>query len=266
VECARRGRFALSPLAIEVTDPFGIFSGRKAAGTPQSVLVYPAVKELELTPLLSYDETYLRHNRWQMGRSGGEISRVREYANGDSLSHIHWRSTAHTGQLMVKDFNQDRTRNVWVVLDMMKGAGGRAGESVEHRVTVAASLARYYIERGYPVGLIAEGDSPQVFLPRPGEKHYWCMMAALAIIKAEGRASVDALIERERKRFKSGSLVLVVTAAATGRLLSEMQQVNSKGASALLAIPGEAPGTGAPDYKELCRSLAAAGVPAYVVG
>ncbi len=42
---------------------------------------------------------------------------VREYAPGDPLSRIHWKSTARRDHIMVKEFEQDPQADVWILLD-----------------------------------------------------------------------------------------------------------------------------------------------------
>src|SRR5919202_1673597 len=48
------------------------------------------------------------------------VATIREYQPGDSFNRIHWRSTARTNQLMVKEFELDPTADVYIVLDMQE--------------------------------------------------------------------------------------------------------------------------------------------------
>jgi len=265
VNCSRRGRFTVSPISLEVSDPFGIFRRRRYIGQPQSVLVFPSVKELTLTSLLSHSQVSSSHSRWLLSRSSGDISRVREYADGDALNRIHWRSTAHTGQLMVKDFCEDRVRSVWILLDMSRSSAknNRSGDAVEERITVTASLAKYYVEKGYPVGLLCEGDKSLVINSQSGETHYWYLMEALATIKAEGHKSLEDILTAECRRFKHGSLVFIVSSAPNHELLLRTQHLNIDGAQAAFVIPDGAP-KGTQGYEDLCREFGSYDVPIYL--
>jgi uncharacterized protein (DUF58 family) len=143
--------------------------------------------------------------------------------------------------------------------------GDRASSKIEHRVTVAASLAKFYVEKGYPVGLISEGDKPQVLTPRPGEKHYWFLMEELATIRAEGITPLAEIISRESQRFRSGSLTFVITDNLDDRLLSRLRKINEGGANAVLMIP-DGVKQGVCDYQGLWRHFAVYNVPAYLAG
>jgi uncharacterized protein (DUF58 family) len=43
-------------------------------------------------------------------------SGVREYAPGDAFNRIHWKSTARTGEMMVKTFELDPASDIWIVI------------------------------------------------------------------------------------------------------------------------------------------------------
>lgn len=42
---------------------------------------------------------------------------VREYAQGDSINRIHWKSTARRGKLIVKEFELDPMVDIWLLVD-----------------------------------------------------------------------------------------------------------------------------------------------------
>jgi len=264
--CSLRGRYKMRPLTLEATDPFGVFSVQKSLGNGQSVLVYPAVKELSVTPITLRGEVPA-YQCWLTSTPGGVISRVREYTRGDSLNHIHWPSTAHTGQLMVKDFSQDRTRGIWIITDMSKASSlhDKTGQDIERRISISASITKHFMERGYSVGLITEGDNLLVLPTGFGESHYWSIMEALALVKADGRLSIDELIRRKYKDFNKGTLVFIVAASVTPGLVTQILRMDRRGSAVLLMIPRGTALDGDLSYRRLRRCLAPSGIPAYLV-
>ena len=259
IHCQRRGQYNLGHLVIEATDPFGLFKMRRRLGNGQSLLVYPATVELPLFPLISYAESSSALNCWLTSGPGGTISRVREYVPGDSLGHIHWRSTAHTGKLMVKVFSRDSAKNIWVVLDMSKVSLARdnTGLVEEHCITVAASLIKKYLDNGRPVGLITEGDDLYLLPPEVGHEHFWRVMKALALVKGKGEVSISYLIERERKHLQSDSLVVVITTSASDELAACLRHINSRGTTTVVITVGSI------NQNDITRRLASGGIPAY---
>ena len=234
--CPRRGQYTLGPLTATVTDPFGFFSMHRNTGEPEDIIVYPATPELPFFQLPSHHEPGPGSSRWLVGEIGPNAARVREYANGDTPNRIHWRSTAHTGKLMVKEFDADRsdyaTKYTWIVLDMHQDSKlGNGDESTEeYGITIAASLIKKYVDSGQHIGLIASGDQPYLFPPETGSQHLRHMLEALARMKATGEVPVERLISQEIERFGINSVIIVVTSAANERMAAFLRQARKRGA------------------------------------
>ena len=66
---------------------------------------------------------------------------LRDYVAGDDRRNIHWKTTARTGRLMVRQFEETRRAHLLIVLDLDHEAWG-SDEEFEDGVSAAASLAR----------------------------------------------------------------------------------------------------------------------------
>ena len=72
---------------------------------------------------------------------------VRDYVPGDALRHVHWKSTAKTGALMVRQYEESQTARAAILFDANREAYGDDGE-FELGVSVAASLALQAVREG----------------------------------------------------------------------------------------------------------------------
>lgn len=98
----RRGRFTVGPLRIARADPLGLAHRVKEQGSTETLWVHPLQH-----PVGSVGGGRVRR------LDGPEIDRLphgtitfhalREYVRGDELRHIHWRTSARIGQLMVRE-------------------------------------------------------------------------------------------------------------------------------------------------------------------
>jgi len=189
-------------------DPFGFFTEKRTYGEPARIIVYPRIVDLPLFKSVSLNEFGFISGFQSINQISPNASSVREYASGDSLQHIHWRSTAHTGKLMVKMFDADHSysssKTFWVVPDMAKNVqAGQGDESTEeYAVTIAASVIRHYLESGMKVGMIADDGDISLFSPSRGEQNLWAMMESLATIKATGRMPLGQLLLNHAADFK----------------------------------------------------------------
>lgn len=72
---------------------------------------------------------------------------VRDYVHGDAMRHIHWRSTAKTGALMVRQYEESQTARSAIVFDANR-AEYASDEEFELGVSVAASLTLQAVREG----------------------------------------------------------------------------------------------------------------------
>ncbi len=224
--CQRRGVFRLGPHSVHSGDPFGLFRLHVHSDQQETLLVYPRV--VHLPPIdLPRGQTAGRDRRRRPLYGDLRSPTVRQYQAGDSLRRIHWPTTAHRGQLMVAELEEEPSGDLWIVLDLNSAVHHGVGEqsSLEYSVILAASLAADLLSSNErrSVGLLTVGqilDAPDgsataedrtiLLSPQPGRGHLWRILAALAPIQA-GSLSVADLLHRNRSFLGKGHTVVVVT-------------------------------------------------------
>jgi uncharacterized protein (DUF58 family) len=234
IRCRRRGQFHIGSLTVEASDPFGLFRVQRKLGEERLLLVYPAVENHPFLPFLHDGESKSVHAYWLASEPCAVVSRVREYTPGDSLNYVHWRSTAHTGKLMVKIPAIDARREIWVVIDAANDLAKEPDPIFEENISIAASLVRGYLNHARSVGLLFESEDICLFPPGAGDKHYWDIMKALALMNKCGRMPVETLVRREQRNFKGKPLVLVITAAPTNGLADCLSHMEKRGVTTAL--------------------------------
>jgi uncharacterized protein (DUF58 family) len=196
--CTRRGRYRVGPMTLELGDPLGLFRYRRVDAQSREMIVYPPLVHL---PTLQRPRgqrggaaTAALVNTLPTTNAGG----LRDYRPGDPLNYIHWRAVAHTGKLVVKEFDQEVAGAIWIVLDLARdvqqGTGDEATE--ELGVVLACSLANLLLAEGRTVGLFARGAERRVVRPGRGRQHLWEFMSTLVDAQADGTIALrDALGE-----------------------------------------------------------------------
>ncbi len=234
-ECRKRGSYTMGPLRVTVSDPLGLFPASRDFGKAGQVLVTPRVYELPNFHVIPRQEAGRSQRRWMASEAGSGASKVREYTSGDSLRHVHWPTTAHSGRLMVKEFDPERAhyafRHVWIVLDMdgrlRYGQGDETTE--EYAVTAAASLASKFIREGKDVGLMAVGDRTLLHLPAGGRSQEERIMHSLAVLRNAGTMPVVKLLGAQADHFEAGSAVIVIMPAAQQDILIPLRRALNRG-------------------------------------
>ena len=264
----RRGRYSLGRFNLGVADPFGIFRREVAAGQTSEVLVHPPVVPLPPFSLLGLAGAGI--SKRMPEALSASASSIREYTSGDSLRHIHWRSTAHTGKYMVKTFDADRSRhrakNYWVILDMASGTHSGEGDesTAEYGVTLAAALAREYLNGGFRFGLIIARGESIIIGAGAGQDHLTAILDALSTVEPGGSFSFPELVSRHQGLFGSDATVVVITPSTSSALTESYHQLTARGcAAAYFLIDGA--GFGGASPAAVGRSLTQLGAPVYLL-
>ncbi len=271
VHCQHRGRYNIGSFTATASDPFGLFSFHRTFGEPWSVLVYPATLDLPLFQPLSSNQLGYGPSRWLSNELGTDAAHVREYTIGDNLKRIHWPSTAHTGKLMVKEFDAERSnyasKDIWIIPDMHQASQlGDGDETTEECcITIAASLAKKYINSGDQIGLIASGDQPYLFQLKRGEPRLLEMLEALALMKAAGEVPIDQLISGEIERFGASSAIIVITPSTDGQTFASLRRLKERGATVVVIFLDPVSFGGTVSAVRAARSLISIGVQVYII-
>lgn len=149
----RRGVFDGADVALSTAAPLGLVRTRKSVHVPARLVVHPALVDVSGFPLpetaaVTADEAMA------VARAGaGEVfAGVRDYRPGDQRRWIHWRTTARTGRLAVRE-HEEPARSPVVLVVAGLGADGAA----ERVASVAASVGLYALEHDRPVHCVGRG-------------------------------------------------------------------------------------------------------------
>lgn len=152
-----RGVCALPPLVVQAP-AYGLGAVHRTVRTEGQVIVRPRVVELSRLGWFQGKLEADQEERSSAPAGGYELIRtVREYRPGDALKSVHWRSTAKTGELRIKETEGEASAGgVAIALDVE----GHTPEGFEHAVTVAASLCAYGHAQGIAVTLYSQAGEP----------------------------------------------------------------------------------------------------------
>jgi uncharacterized protein (DUF58 family) len=164
-----RGHVALGPVWLRVPGPLGFAERRRQVDTAAAVRIFPetlAEREgfLDMRGLLTAPEAKTP-TRWR--GEGLEFESITPYERGDEERHIDWRATARTGRLMVRRYQLELNREVFVVLDAGRLMGADAGEGtkMDRAVDAGLVLCRTAIDHGDKCGVAIYDSEVRGFLP-----------------------------------------------------------------------------------------------------
>jgi uncharacterized protein (DUF58 family) len=213
--CSRRGVFTLGPWSLRISDPFGFFSVVLEQPQTESIAVYPQVVQLPHIALPRGLETGPSHTQQRAATASVDVAQTRAYQPDDPLRLIHWRSTAHRGDLIVRAFDTEISGDLWIVVDLDQSVqAGTAPQSTEEfAIVLAASLADRTLRQNRAVGLLISGAEQALLVPGRGKRHMWRLLHALAAAQARGTHPLAEVLHGMRASLGQGTTVLVITAS-----------------------------------------------------
>jgi uncharacterized protein (DUF58 family) len=221
--CQQRGLFTLGPWQARAGDPLGLFQVTLDHPETQSILVYPPIVHLPTLQLPRGAATGSGRTSRRALEVTANAAGVRSYAPGDSLSRIHWRTTARMNEFMVKTFDLEPSGDLWIVLDLDGAVQAGEGEesTEEYGVVLAASLSSRTLRENRAVGLVAYGTtSPATGDPEPlpilvmsqkGAAHQWRILHALATVRAGGNWPLKRVLAEMSQNLGRGTTLAVIT-------------------------------------------------------
>lgn len=145
----RRGEHVFGPLWITVTDPLGLARRRQPFGAASTIVIGPAVVDLDDADLGDVAGAGGRPVTSYAGEGTDDLI-PRPYMRGDSRRRVHWKATAHRGELMVRQEEHEAAPTATVIVDRH----ARDDEALEHVLSAAVSVALRLGDLGFSVDVI----------------------------------------------------------------------------------------------------------------
>ncbi|WP_432977178.1 DUF58 domain-containing protein [Dactylosporangium sp. CA-233914] len=223
-----RGRYEVGPLVVRLTDPFGLCELTRAFPSVDRLTVIPQVVPLPSVRLAGEFAGSGESRARSVAVHGEDDAATREYRYGDDLRRVHWRSTARTGELMVRREEQPWESRATVVLDTRAAAHRGEGPtaSFEWAVSAAASIAVHLRHAGYKMRLVTDAgvdvDATEIDGDGP-------LLDQLADVRLAQRGDIAALIERVRRRSDGGLIIGIfgMLSSAEAELLASFRSNNA---------------------------------------
>ncbi|MFP5436237.1 MAG: DUF58 domain-containing protein [Bacteroidia bacterium] len=171
----RRGEYHFGKLNVYVSSPLRLACRRFIFEEGVMVPVYPSYLQLHNYDLIALNNKLTEHGLKKIRRLGHtmEFEQIKEYVTGDDLRTINWKATAKRKQLMVNQFQDERSQSIYTAIDT-----GRVMKMpfeglslLDHAVNSALILSSVILRKNDKAGMLTFSKTTANYVPaerRPG--------------------------------------------------------------------------------------------------
>ena len=231
---ARRGVLIIGPIELIASDPFGFVRRTQRVDAIAELFVCPRVRPMTI-PASGRTRTIDGAQARRSLDGSAMFHGLRDYTQGDDRRLVHWRSSARTGTLMVKQHVDLTTPEALIILDVDSSTG--SDECFEEAVDVTASLAASVLAAGYPLRVVTGAGDSWRFRGSDSTDRLLTALSGVTRTPAAELVPVAPLVARD-----GGSVAAVITACDSDRAEFSRPLTARFGTVATVRIAGTAQG------------------------
>ncbi len=213
----KRGAYQFGSINVFVAGGIGFINRRYTFHQPADVPVYPSYIQMRKYQLVAISnrltETGIKKVR-KLGHSM-EFEQVKEYVQGDDYRTLNWKATARKGQLMVNNFTDEKSQQVYCIIDK-----GRAMKMpfdgmalLDYAVNASLVLANVALLKQDKAGLVTFSEQMGAFLPASNRLAQ--MQSILEVLYSQKTRYLESDFEQLysiiRRKISQRSLVVLFT-------------------------------------------------------
>ena len=230
-----RGVYSFGRVRVFASTLLGLVERRFTCCEPQDVKVYPSYLMLRQYELLAMSNNLTEMGIKRIRRIGHntDFEQIKDYVVGDDYRTINWRATARRHQLMVNVYQEERSQQVFSVIDKGRMMQQTFLEMTLLDYAINASLVLSYVavNKQDKAGLITFSDQFETFVPASRQQGQMQTLqeALYAEHTAFGETDYSALLAGLSRHVTRRSLLILYTSftsmAALRRQLSYLRQL-----------------------------------------
>lgn len=233
-----RGDVVFPRVYLRVTGRWGFIIRRLKITLEKKCQVYPNLIQTRRWDLLARKGALFAAGFKPVGRfgRGSEFSQLREYLPDDDFRRIDWKGSARKGELVVREYEIERSQPLALFIDCGRQMIGRIDEHtrLDYAINAALMLAYVAILKGDQVGLIAFGSKIQHYIaPRRGAPQLNRIIEALYDVQpTEVESDYAGAIGKFLATWRKRSLIVlfsdVVDPSASSVLLGHLPSLHPR--------------------------------------
>lgn len=217
VRPVKRGEYYFGTLNIYVSSTILLCRKRMKFAQDKTVPCYPSFLQMRKYELMAISNRLVEFGIKKIRRVGNtmEFDQIRDYIPGDDVRHINWKATARKTDLMVNQYQDERSQQVYSIIDkgrvMKMPFGGMT--LLDYAINASLVISNVALLKHDKPGLITFSEKKGAFIP--AERKAGQMHRIMEVLYRQKTRFLESEYEKlyafTRKRITTRSLLLFYT-------------------------------------------------------
>ncbi|TLX86684.1 MAG: DUF58 domain-containing protein [Thaumarchaeota archaeon] len=180
----------------------------------QTQEILKQIKKLEISTKYLVDKLIAGNYRSLFNGQGIEFSELREYRSGDDVRSIDWNVTARYNQPYVKEFVEERSVEVYFILDLSDSESfGNKISKKRKALEIVASLMFAALRNNDNIGIFLFTEKIEKFIPaRKGKKHVLQILSSIISFQPKSKiTNLKATLVQVSQILKKRAILFIVS-------------------------------------------------------
>jgi uncharacterized protein (DUF58 family) len=164
-----RGEFGFGDVFVVIRSMFFMASRRIDIPLEEKVVVYPSVAQMKKYELLVFQQQKTSSGIKKIRRLGNnsEFEQIRNYVQGDELKTINWKATSRKNELMVNQYQEEKSQSIYCVIDKSRNMQMEFDglSMLDYSINSTLVFSNIALKKGDRAGLITYSDKIGTTLP-----------------------------------------------------------------------------------------------------
>jgi uncharacterized protein (DUF58 family) len=212
-----RGEYHFGALNVFITGRIGFFSRRYRFNKGAMIKVYPSFIQMRRYEIMAISNRLSEIGVKKIRRMGHhtEFDQIRDYIKGDDVRTLNWKATARKGHLMVNQYQDEKSQQVFCLVDM-----GRTMQMpfdgmtlLDYAINTSLVISNIALLKHDKTGLVTFSSKVNAMLPARNEgRHLQTIMEVLYNQQTDfGEHNLEGLYSMIRHRIHQRSLLILFT-------------------------------------------------------
>ncbi len=235
---ARRGQYRLGPLVVTTEGPFGIFALSRSLYSENVITVLPRLQPLPYWPLEQPEAHAQRAHLPSPFTDPTTLVSTHPMLPGDSPRLIHWKRTARTGTLQIRESEASAGGNTLIVLDLQAEAYRNREVLLDAGTEIVVAIGHSVLHGGGTLTVIGTGRSPVRIGPNRGTHALGELLETMAMLSADGMQPLGAWLADRLVGTSTLGVAVIVTPTAPAEWADALLRLRARGVTTTAVLTG----------------------------